>query len=362
MPLSLQMLHQQISSGKSTSAPITMTALRSKTLISLARSLLLVAVTVALFTPASALTSPEWPIMARNAFTPSECDAIIDLYTSQLKRMEDTREADSVSRINRFDVKSKLLLRGDLDWILDRIASKLPLDYGTDDTPISSGEELKAAIDFTLLPEFNPGMHFGLHVDTKPNDKTHRTYNVNIMLSDASSYQGGTLQVGAKRMEGLQKGDVYVYPASFPHSVHQLDGGVRYTYVVAMTVPTKFRSDQQQASYWTTSEERLHGLAGRMGDLESRLHLIHAQFLEASGDRTDADIDAAYCKSYKATPEAPLYAKQFMEHGKAAQKAGDPAAENYFQMAICVDPSLAPVVQALRKDRKLFGVVQGAEL
>lgn len=335
-----------------------MTALIARTLLLLARNVLL----VALITPTTALTSPDWPIMARNAFTPSECDAIIELYTSHLKRIEDTREADSVSRINRFDVKGKLLLRGDLDWILDRVASKLPLDYGTDDTPISSGEELKAAIDFTLLHEFNPGMHFGLHVDTKPNDKTHRTYNVNIMLSDASAYQGGSLQVGAKRMEGLQKGDLYVYPASFPHSVHQLDGGVRYTYVMALTVPTSLRSDQQQASYWSTSEERFHALAGRMGDLESRLHLIHAQFLEASGDRTDADIDAQYCKSYKATPEAPLYAKQFLKHGKAAQSEGDPAAANYFKMAICVDPTLAPVVQTLMKEKKLFGVVKGAEL
>jgi predicted 2-oxoglutarate/Fe(II)-dependent dioxygenase YbiX len=315
--------------------------------------------------------------MARNAFTPAECDAIIDLYTTQLKRIEDTREADSVSRINRFDVKQKLLKRGDLDWILDRVASKLPLnnhcevvlvDHGTDatTTPLLSGEELKTCIDFTLLHEFNPGMHFGLHVDTKPNDGTHRTYNVNIMLSDPSAYQGGALQVGPTPMEGLQKGDLYLYPASLPHAVHQLDGGLRYTYVMALTVPLQYRSDRQQSSYWAASEERFRALMGRMGDLESKLHLIYAQFLEASGDRSDQDIDAAYCNSYKATPEATQYAQQFLKHGRMAQDAGDPGAANYFRMAVCVDPTLGPVVQNLmtkkRKDETMFGVVKGQEL
>lgn len=327
-------------------------------------------------------SSTEWPIMARNAFTPTECDAIIDLYTTQLKRIEDTREADSVSRINRFDVKGKLLKRGDLDWILERVASKLPLnkhcevdlgdsdaDHEDDAMTLSSGEELKACIDFTLLHEFNPGMHFGLHVDTKPNDGTHRTYNVNIMLSDPSAYQGGGLQVGPVLLEGLQKGDLYLYPASLPHAVLQLDGGLRYTYVMALSVPLEDRSDHQQASYWTASEERFRALMGRMGegDLESRLHLIYAQFLEASGDRTDADIDAAYCNSYRATPEAAQYAQQFLKHGRMAQDAGDPGAANYFRMAICVDPTLVPVVESLmakkkKKDEKVFGVVKGQEL
>ena len=324
--------------------------------------------------------------MARHAFTPSECDAIIDLYTSKLVRMEDTREADSVSRINRFDYKGKLLKRGDLDWILDRVASKLSLDMNggvlvvnNDDASdendpslvmITSGEQLKPCIDFTLLHEFNPGMHFGLHVDTKPNDGTHRTYNVNIMLSDPSAYQGGALQVGNERLEGLEKGDLYMYPASLPHAVHQLDGGLRYTYVMALTVPLQYRSNRQQELYWAAAEGRFHALMdggknnNNMGDMTSRLHLIHAQFLEASGDRTDADIDAAYCKSYKATPEAALYAQEFLKHGTMAQDAGDhpDAAANYFKMAVCVDPTLASAVENLIKDKKLFGVVKGTEL
>jgi 2OG-Fe(II) oxygenase superfamily len=309
----------------------------------------------------SLFTSSDWPILARQAFTQSECDAIIGLYTSQLKRMEDTREADNVSRINRFDVEKRLLQQGDLDWILDRVSSKLPLDNGAIDNnqrTIQTIEDLKDSIDFTLLHEFQPGMFFGLHVDTKPNDKTHRTYNVNIMLSEPSSYKGGALQIGDKRLENLQKGDLYVYPASLPHAVHELEGGIRYTYVMALTVPETARSVEQQKSYWKASEQRLQSLIGTMGEQESRLHLIRAQYLEALGDRTDEEIDAAYCQSYRATKEASLYAQQFLEQGITAQQSGHPGAENYFRMALCVDPGLKNVLNKIRKNPSLFGVRQ----
>lgn len=39
------------------------------------------------------------------------------------------------------------------------------------------------------------GYFFDFHVDTKPNDGTLRTVNVNVMLSARDAYQGGTLQV-----------------------------------------------------------------------------------------------------------------------------------------------------------------------
>jgi hypothetical protein len=323
--------------------------------------LLLMQIVTTLKSVTSLLASSDWPILSRQAFTQSECDAIISLYTSQLERVEDTREADNVSRINRFDVDKKLLQKGDLDWILDRVSSKLPLDNGAIDKnqrSISTIEELKESIDFTLLHEFQPGMFFGLHVDTKPNDGTYRTYNVNIMLSDPSSYKGGALQMGDKRLESLQKGDLYVYPASLPHAVHELEGGLRYTYVMALTVPEADRSVEQQKSFWKASEQRLQTLVGSMGELESRLHLIRAQFLEAIGDRTDDDIDTAYCQSYRATKEAPLYAQQFLEHGIAALQAGHPGADNYFRMALCVDPSLKTILDKMRKNPSLFGVRQ----
>jgi hypothetical protein len=368
----------------------------------LTMSMMLVVTTHALVATTSASTEQQsWPIMSKGAFTSSECDTIRDLYISQLQRVEDTREADSVSRINRFDVQGKLLQNGDLDWIMDRVATHLPTaSSGGSSTSSSSSdisddddhdhessdnktEQLKNAIDFTLLHEFNPGMHFGLHVDTRPNDGTHRTMNVNIMLSDPSQdYTGGSLQIGINQIQP-QKGDLYMYPASYPHAVLELDTGLRYTYVMALTIPKNRRSDQQQASYWAASETRLQALATQkmiMGDddddgddqlFKSKLHLIHAQFLEASGDRSDPEIDAAYCKAYKATPEAALYAQQFFNNGKAALAAAQhPAADNYFQMAICVDSTVAPAVQQARllaqnnnnNNNKLFGVASNKEL
>lgn len=330
--------------------------------------LLLVVVATAATTSASAADIEDelqqWPIMSRAAFTTEECNAISTLYIDKLQRIQDTREAESVSRINRFDVKQKLLKQGQLDWILDRVAQRLGaflFDQKRNSNSGQDGQALKEYVDFTLLHEFNPGMHFGLHVDTRPNDNTYRTYNVNIMLSDVvEDYKGGALQVGNGIVKGLKKGDLYMYPASLPHAVHSLESGLRYTYVMALRVPKHAveGNNHNRAAYWAAAESRLQALAvpaGRMGEMESKLHLIHAEFLEAAGDRTDADIDAAYCKSYKVTAEAQQYAERFFQDGvAAAQQSGDPAAAaNYFQMAACIDPTNVQAARALEQVRRV---------
>ena len=46
-----------------------------------------------------------------------------------------------------------------------------------------------------LSPPWLQGYFFDFHVDTKPNDGTLRTVNVNVMLSPRDAYEGGTLQV-----------------------------------------------------------------------------------------------------------------------------------------------------------------------
>lgn len=99
----------------------------------LTMSMMLVVTNALVVTPAA--SEQQLPIMSKGAFTSSKYDAIRDLYISQLERIDDNREADSVSRINRFDNKGKLLQNGDLDWIMDRVATHLP----TTATTTSSG-------------------------------------------------------------------------------------------------------------------------------------------------------------------------------------------------------------------------------
>lgn len=311
--------------------------------------------------------SNKWPVLARGAFTAAECDSIVELYSSQLERVHDTREYDNVSRINRFDVQKKLQERGDLDWILQRVAKKLPLDKKNmlEGTPrIQTADELAKAIDFSLLHEFNPGMFFGLHVDTKPNDGTFRTYNINVMCSDPAAYKGGELQVGESVVEGLQKGDLYMYPASFPHAVKELESGLRYTYILALHVPVE-QEDLRRGyleSYWKATEERFAGLSGKMGEDQSKLHLIHAQFLEAD-QRPDREIDLQYCNAYKSTPQAKQYADTFYQDGlRALQAEQGQLAENYFFMAACIDPSNEAAQKAAGNKGKAFGVTQSPEL
>uniref|UniRef100_A0A7S4EXB5 Prolyl 4-hydroxylase alpha subunit Fe(2+) 2OG dioxygenase domain-containing protein n=1 Tax=Chrysotila carterae TaxID=13221 RepID=A0A7S4EXB5_CHRCT len=101
----------------------------------------------------------------------------------------------------------------------------------------ASASEFHASVEFTLMHEFRPSFdRFDWHVDTKPNDGKWRTFNVNIMLSAASDYTGGQLQVGGRNISA-QQGDLYLYPASAPHAVHTVASGVRRTLVLALADP-----------------------------------------------------------------------------------------------------------------------------
>jgi hypothetical protein len=298
----------------------------------------------------------QWPILSSRAFSPGECDAIVNLYVTTVIAVEDTRESESVSRVNRFDAGNALLAQGRLDWIFDRVVKHLPVDEGYPASFIETGALLKKAVDFTLLHEFLSQMHFGLHVDTAPHDGTFRTYNINIMLSDPVEYSGGELQVGDSIVE-LRKGDVYMYPASLPHAVHPITSGLRRTFIIALRVRTdnltQNELERQRAFYWKASEERLRALslpANRMGTSQSKLHLIHARFLQAVGNRSEQEINEAYCRAYKATAERELYAQRFFEDGVAAQAGDDKQLSiGYFSMALCINPVHEEAIRALEQ-------------
>lgn len=279
----------------------------------------------------------------RAAFTPSECDRIVEQF-SQLDSQRDVRVQESVSRTNFFDHPSKT---GAYDWILDRIltcASKEPgaeaVQWGFDVRSVNSPTDLnkRDLVDFVLMHEFKAGDFFDWHVDTKPSDATGRTINVNVMLSDGGAYEGGSLSVGAHTLDA-RKGDLYWYPAAYPHKVGDIQEGLRHTLVVAIKAPPK---DRDQSDYWTRAEANFAHLAHTSAKTNpvSKWHFLHGEYLVDSAREAEADM--AFALAYAATPQAAQYAEKFDEDGQRLVAAGRVAESlPFFRMASRIDGSNA---------------------
>jgi len=285
--------------------------------------------------------SDGWPRMLRGAFSAEECDAIVRAFLENTQEEVDHREQQGIARVNRWDAGNRLRDAGMFDGVYGRIAGQL----GVPDLPI------RQMVDFTLMHEFTPEhSFFGWHVDTSPADGKWRTLNVNVMLSNPGvDFRGGQLQVGATNVTAV-KGDAYLYPAAFPHTVHDLEGGLRRTLVIALADPQQDAARREE--YFAGAEANLQQLTSGPLSGESKLHLIHAEFLEAAG-RDEAESFRARCLSFKVTEQAEQYAEHFALQGAKALRyalaagGGADAAEalraarEKLDMAECVQPGAA---------------------
>ena len=302
-----------------------------------------------------------WP----KAFTPDETRAIVKLM-KQLPAEHDDRNDKSVKRTNFFEqAQGKELLEkgnGQYVWILQRIHGWYcdPDQNQHDDTSL---EAFVAGIDFMLLHEFDASGFFDWHVDTKPGDGTGRTNNINVMLSDHRSgeYEGGALMVGTSVIPAEQ-GDLYSYPASFPHKVADITGGRRHTFIIAMkssSFSNKIDNDKSNShlqKLWEQAEEN-HKYLCSSNPLESKFHLLYGEFLTALG-RPDAEVDAKYADMYASTPQADQYLANFVEQGKALQQAGRPdEAAGYLRMAEMIRTS--PVAGHIAGEAIIAGAKAG---
>ncbi|KAJ1619447.1 hypothetical protein T492DRAFT_1085198 [Pavlovales sp. CCMP2436] len=273
------------------------------------------------------------------AFSREECERITQHFAA--KRVErDVRIAASVSRTNYWDHTPG---SGEYDWIYERIltllAAREPLSKALwgrfDPLALRTPAELAGGVEFVLLHEFKTGDFFDWHVDTNPGDKTGRTLNINIMLSPPDAYDGGELSVGTELLRAGQ-GDLSIYPASLPHRVADVSGGLRHTFVIALSVP-----DSQRASsgYWDLARAN-HGALKNGLPTEPKLHLLRGEWLSAQGDESGAD--EAFADGYACTAEALAYATQFYDEGLRLLSEGDRrAALQHFEMAVRVDPTNA---------------------
>jgi len=332
--------------------------------------------------------------MFRSAFTPEECARIAQLFWERPPELDartipllPNMEHDQfrVARVNRFD-DGTLGSRGKLDFIFLRLAALL---HGSHASPLlavggidvdalrsvgastdsiaAAARNLRARVAFTLLHEFtprpgDPSPQFDWHADTKPGDGKARSLNVNVMLSAPGvDFEGGDLQVGSTRV-AAQQGDMYLYPAAVVHRVAPILNGTRLTLVVALediaadgdgVVSDDGRSSlaRRRELYWAHVEASYQRLATGPLANESKLHILHGEFLEGAG--RNAEAHAAFCRAYAAMGEdaASAHARQFFSDGVSAlQRPQGPdlhLAERYFSMAVCISPELEDAADAL---------------
>ena len=253
------------------------------------------------------------------AFDGDECARILALF-EEAKEEVDRRDAMGISRRNRWLPRDKW---DSVRWVIARILKRLP------ELPQMDAEQFLARhVEFVLLHEFREGDFFDWHVDSKPDDGKMRTQNVNVVLSSATDFEGGALQVGSANAS-LQLGDLHAYPAALPHKVHDITKGRRYTLVVATRGTIE--------GYWAAALRDYERLARELGGEHPKLHWILGEHLEST-DRPD-DARRAFAASYRATPQKPQYARKFADDAAEKHAAGDltGAAED-LGMATLVEP------------------------
>ena len=281
-----------------------------------------------------------WP----NAFTPTECDAIIALMKTLPVQVDD-RNDQSVKRTNYFDQGGTTLKDAKYQWILERIRgwyARLVTTSNTSNHYYDSLDAFVEDIDFLLMHEFEATGFFDWHVDTKPHDGTGRTDNINLMLSDRHAYQGGELTVGSTVVPA-QQGNLYTYPASFPHRVADITGGRRHTLILAMK-SSSLLLDKNHAiaianQMWDRAEANHQHLCASHPTI-SKFHLLYAQFLEAL-QRPTTDVDAKYADMYASTDQAQDYVTHFRDQGHQLTQAGSTDdAKGYLRMATMIQERL----------------------
>ena len=253
------------------------------------------------------------------AFDRDECARILALFEEANEEV-DRRDAMGISRRNRWLPRDKWPL---FNWVVERMLKRLP------ELPQMDAELfLERHVEFVLLHEFREGDFFDWHVDSKPDDGKMRTQNVNVVLSSATDFEGGALQVGSANAS-LQLGDLHAYPAALPHKVHDITKGRRYTLVVATRGTIE--------GYWAAALRDYERLARELGEEHPKLHWILGEHLE-SLDQPDG-ARRAFAESYKATPQRPQYARKFADDAAEKHAAGDlrGAAED-LRMATLVEP------------------------
>ncbi len=173
--------------------------------------------------------------LAVKAFTPEECQKIIDHWN----------EEESLPAMTRTIVegvyKPNAIRRGRIDWIskhdekYEWLMSKL-VTLMLEVNDLKYGLLLDTMFEDVQLSRYLPGDKYGWHRDTGPNITRRRKLSFSLQLSDPADYEGGGfLYEDSEDSEGKedysQQGTLIVFPSFMKHRAVEVTKGVRWALV-----------------------------------------------------------------------------------------------------------------------------------
>jgi PKHD-type hydroxylase len=164
------------------------------------------------------------------AFTPEECQQIIEIGESRIPTKGVAMDADEGYR--ECDI-AWLYACDDLEWVFRRIT----------DISISLNDrffkfDLFGLVEGLQFTKYNPsGDKYGAHLDTVLNG-TVRKLSLSLQLSPDTAYKGGNLLLhtsGKPIPMSREQGYVAVFPSYILHEVTPVTSGTRYSLVTWVT-------------------------------------------------------------------------------------------------------------------------------
>jgi len=179
------------------------------------------------------LERPERDLWAwADAFTPDECDSIIEIANRQRR---DTAETLGRSGQTKRDSGVTFLYpSGHTDWIFRRLTDTVTTAnkfFEFDLTCFAEG------IQFTEY--LAPGGKYDWHVDAGPGVDV-RKLSLTIQLTDPDDYEGGELELnpdGEPVVMNKVRGRAFVFPSWTLHRVKPVTAGVRHSLVAWIAGP-----------------------------------------------------------------------------------------------------------------------------
>lgn len=174
------------------------------------------------------LDSPSRDLWAwADAFTPDECDSIIDIAT---RRKFDKAETGGRGGQHKRNSQVRFLMpSAETDWVFRRMASvteTVNKFFEFDLTIMNEG------IQFTRYE--SPGGKYDWHTDYGPG-MVRRKLSLTVQLTDPDEYEGGELELnpdGQVVTMDRVRGRAYAFPSYTLHRVKPMVTGIRHSLVV----------------------------------------------------------------------------------------------------------------------------------
>jgi PKHD-type hydroxylase len=179
-------------------------------------------------------------------FTEEECEKIIDIQRKSYGSPASVGGGDQgriVKEIRKADVYEVPMDR--FAWVYEKIARSVQVlnegYFKFDLLGITHGLQL---LHYKYNPEEDVQGHYDWHQDVGPGASSYRKISYVAMLSDPYKYKGGSLElmnINGGTVAPKDRGGVHMFPSYMMHRVTPLEEGERFSLVIWVHGPYRFR-------------------------------------------------------------------------------------------------------------------------